>query len=197
MKKPDEPSSAPREPWEADAKLARAAARSDRDAQHELLRSALPVVRQTARQLLGPSQDADDAIQATLLEVLRSAARFEGRSSLKTWVTRISIRTMLRLAEKQRTLVPVDMPEPEPSPTPESGAGEALPARLSDYLDQVPLQQRVALVLRHGFDYTVDEIADATATSRNTVKYRLKEALSTIRRLVRRDLAMRGKRHDG
>jgi RNA polymerase sigma factor (sigma-70 family) len=69
--------------------------------------------------------------------------------------------------------------------------------RLSDYLDQLPLQQRVAIVLRHGLDYTVDEIADATATSRNTVKYRLKEALSTIRRLVRRDLAMRGKRHDG
>ncbi len=197
MKKPDEPSSAQREPWDAGAKLARAAARGDRDAQHELLRSALPVVRQTARQLFGRSQDTDEAIQATLLEVLRSATRFEGRSSLKTWVTRISIRTMLRLAEKQRALVPVDMLEPEPSSPPESGASEALPARLSDYLDQLPLQQRVALVLRHGFDYTVDEIADTTATSRNTVKYRLKEALSTIRRLVRRDLAMRGKRHDG
>jgi RNA polymerase sigma-70 factor (ECF subfamily) len=197
MKKPDDPLSAQREPWDAGAKLAREAARGDRDAQHELLRCALPVVRQTARRLFGRSQDTEEAIQATLLEVLRSSGRFQGRSSLKTWVTRISIRTMLRLAEKQRVLVPVDMLEPEPIPPPERGASEALPVRLSDYLDQLPLQQRVAIVLRHGLDYTVDEIADATATSRNTVKYRLKEALSTIRRLVRRDLAMRGKRHDG
>lgn len=198
MKGTDDPSSArDRDPWEADARLTHAAAKGDPAAQRELLRRALPVVRRTVWHLLGRSQDTEDAIQATLLAVLHSLGRFEGRSRLDTWVTRIAIRTTLRLAEKQRALVPVDMPESEPTLPTSRGAFEELPRRVSEYLAYLPPVQRVAVVLRHGLDYTVDEIAEATEASRNTVKYRLKEALATIRRLVRRDLTTRGRRHDG
>ncbi len=197
MKKTDDHSSAPdREPWDADARLTRAAAEGDTAAKRELLLRALPVVRRTARQILGRSQETDDAVQATLLEVLQSLGRFEGRSSLDTWVTRIAIRTTLRLAEKQRALFPVDVLESGPAAPSSRGALEGIPRPIAEYLDHLPPRQRAAVVLRHGLDFTVDEIAEATRTSRNTVKYRLKEALATIRRLVRRDLATRGRRHD-
>lgn len=181
----------PNELWETDAKLTRAATSGDADAQRELLRRALPVSRRIARQLLRRSQDEDDAVQATLLEILRSAARFRGASSLTTWVTRIAIRTTLRLAEKQRALVSVDVLESVPAPTTSQGAMEELPRPVSHYLDSLPPPQRTAIVLRHCLDYTVDDIAHETETSPNTVKYRLKEALATMRRLIRQDLAIR------
>lgn len=183
------------ESWEAECTLTQAAARGQLDAQHELLRRALPIVRRTVRYLLRSSQDADDAMQASLLAVLDSAGRFAGRASLNTWVTRITTRTTLRYARKQRTLVPaeeLDLPV-------ESGAverSEEFPQRVWEYLEKLPEPQRVAIVLRHGLDYAVQEIAEATETSPNTVKYRLKEALEKIRRLVRLDLSLRGKRHD-
>jgi RNA polymerase sigma factor (sigma-70 family) len=63
-------------------------------------------------------------------------------------------------------------------------------------LRQLPEPQRVAVVLRYGLDYSVNEIAQATETSPNTVKYRLKEALAKMRRLVHRDRALRGDRHE-
>lgn len=195
------PSSATQEEsWASDAKLTQAAARGEATAQRELLERALPVVRHAVRQLLGPSQQVEDAVQASLVAVLGSAPRFRGDCALSTWVTRIATRITLRLAKKERSLVPVDPLEAfdvldAPSAA-SPGAEEAIPRSVSEYLDLLPHPQRVAIVLRHGHDYTVDDIAEATESSRNTVKYRLKEALATLRRLIRQDLAVRGRHHD-
>ena len=182
--------------WEADANLIQAAGSGNARAQRELLQRALPVARRAARCLLGRSQDVDDAVQATLLAVLDSAPRFQGRSSMSTWVTRIATRTTLRLAQKQRTLVPVEELNALATSDPEERRADEVPRRVWEYLTQLPQPQRVALVLRHSLEYSVDDIAKATETSPNTVKYRLKQALARIRRLVRQDLAVRGTHHE-
>lgn len=191
----DGPPSGREEAWAEDAKLTRAAARGDEAAQRRVLEQALPIIRHTARQLSRSSADVDDAVQASLLAVLQATPRFRGDSSLATWVTRITTRVTLRLMSKQRTLVPTETLEPLPSDPPE-GRVEQIPRPISEYLDRLPHLQRDAIVLRYALDYTVDDIAEATEISRNTVKYRLKEALSTLRRLIRQDLAIRGKHHD-
>jgi RNA polymerase sigma-70 factor (ECF subfamily) len=185
------------EQWDNDAKLARAAARGDNDAQRKLCQCALPVARHTARHLMGRDQDVEDAIQATLLEVLRSVPRFRGQSSLATWVARIATRTTLRLAKKRSDLVPTEALESLPAPSRTDSRADELPRPVTEYLARLPDPQRVALVLRYGQDHTVDDIAEATGCSRNTVKYRLKKALATIQRLVRQDLAILGTRNDG
>jgi DNA-directed RNA polymerase specialized sigma24 family protein len=43
------------------------------------------------------------------------------------------------------------------------------------------------LVLRHGFEYSIDEIAELTGVSPNTVKDRLLRAREAIRRIIRRE----------
>jgi RNA polymerase sigma-70 factor (ECF subfamily) len=182
--------------WDADAKLIHAAAKGDAQAQRELLACALPIARRTARYLLGPSQDVDDAVQSSMLAVLDAAARFEGRASLKTWVTRITTRTTLRLAQKQRALVPVEAIEQSQAARPAEGRAEEVVAPVQEYVERLPHPQREAFLLRYALDYRVHEIADATQCSPNTVKYRLKEALARLRRMVRQDLAIRGARHD-
>ncbi len=183
--------------WDIDAKLMQAAASGDTTAQRELLQRALPIARSTTRRLLGRSQEEEDAVQATLLAVLRSAPRFRGQSSLATWVTRIATRVTLRHMSKQRALVPAESIESVPAPAPTESRTDKLPRPVSEYLDRLPSPQRVAIVLRYGQDYAVDDIAEATGTSRNTVKYRLKTAVATVRRLVRQDLSTRGQHNDG
>lgn len=190
-------SAAQRQSWDADSKLVQAAARGDTTAQRELLQRALPVARRTARYLLGRSQDVDDAVQATLVAILSSAARFQGCSSLATWVTRIATRTTLRLAQKQRGLVPTEALEGLAAPERAVGRTEETPRKVWDYLERLPAPQRVALVLRYTLDYSVEDIAEATESPPDTVKYRLKEALAKVRRLVRQDLAVRGQRDEG
>ena len=198
MKRTTGGSSSPREEsWDTDAKLMQAAASGDTTAQRELLQRTLPIARNTTRRLLGRSQEEEDAIQATLLAVLRSAPRFRGQCSLATWVTRIGTRVTLRHMSKQRVLVPAESIESVPAPLPAKSRTDQLAMPVSEYLDRLPSPQRVAIVLRYGQEYSVDDIAEATGASRNTVKYRLKTAVATVRRLVRQDLAVRGRRNDG
>lgn len=178
------------EQWEADAKLIRATATGSKIAQKELVERALPVARRTARYILRSSQEVDDAVQASLLAVLEGAARFRGESSLGTWVTRITVRTALRQAQRQRSRVAAA--DPLIGPEQPKDEFSLMARRTWGYLEQLPEPQRIAIVLRYGLDYRVDEIAEETAATRNTVKYRLKEALVKLRRLVRRDLGTRG-----
>jgi RNA polymerase sigma-70 factor, ECF subfamily len=59
--------------------------------------------------LLGSLSDAEDALQETLLRAWRALARFEGRSSLRSWLYRIATNASLRLIEQRPTRVlPID-----------------------------------------------------------------------------------------
>jgi RNA polymerase sigma-70 factor (ECF subfamily) len=59
--------------------------------------------------MLGSLQDAEDALQETLLAAWRGIGGFEGRSSLRSWLYRIATNACLRLAERRpRRLLSTD-----------------------------------------------------------------------------------------
>ena len=59
--------------------------------------------------MLGSTHDAEDALQETLLRAWRGLARFEGRSSLRSWLYKIATNTSLNAVEKRRKRVlPID-----------------------------------------------------------------------------------------
>jgi RNA polymerase sigma-70 factor (ECF subfamily) len=58
--------------------------------------------------MLGSVVDADDAVQETMLRAFRALERFDGRSSLRTWLTRIATNVCLdALAHRSRRERPV------------------------------------------------------------------------------------------
>ena len=173
---------------DADRELMRAVAAQQAPAEAELVERVLGLVRQRARLLTRSDADADDAAQNSMIEILRSAKNYRGEGSLESWCERIAIRTTLRHQRRQsRDLQRLGSTDPDliPSETAPRRLSEEIPGVLADYLDELSDDRRQALVLRHVLELSVDEIAEHSGVSRNTVKDRLRMARRQLRSAIR------------
>jgi RNA polymerase sigma-70 factor (ECF subfamily) len=94
--------------------------------------------------MLGSAHDAEDALQDTLLRAWRALPRFEGRSSLRSWLYTIATNTSLSLiAKRPARVLPIDY---GPATDPYEGPGEPIveSALIEPYPDE-------ALALADGF----------------------------------------------
>src|SRR5213076_528990 len=74
--------------------------------------------------MLGSVHDAEDALQETSLRAWRGLARFEGRSSVRSWLYKIATNTCLDLiARRPKRVLPIDS---GPAADPHEGPGEPL-----------------------------------------------------------------------
>ncbi|HEY5054052.1 MAG TPA: sigma-70 family RNA polymerase sigma factor [Solirubrobacterales bacterium] len=74
--------------------------------------------------MLGSVQDAEDALQESMMRAWRGLGRFEGRSSLRSWLYRIATNTSLNAIEKRpKRVLPVDYGA---ASDPRQGPGEPL-----------------------------------------------------------------------
>src|SRR5213596_3683067 len=117
--------------------MASAQSRARRGGEDELLASArrggrlrAPARALPARayahcyRMLGSVHDAEDALQEVLLRAWRGLARFEGRSSLRSWLYTIATNTSLNMiARRPSRVLPVDY---GPAADPHSGPGQPI-----------------------------------------------------------------------
>src|SRR5438477_5656878 len=74
--------------------------------------------------MLGSVHDAEDALQEALLRAWRGLPRFEGRSSLRSWLYTIATNTCLNvIAKRPRRVLPIDY---GPAADPHQGPGEPI-----------------------------------------------------------------------
>lgn len=187
-------------PYREDLSLAQAVASGDRRACDDFARRLLPIVRRVSRGLLRGSDDANDAAQISLMDLLSSASNYGGRGPLEAWAQRIATRSTLRWMNKQKRVR-----ERTQARARETGVQERqvvlrtelldrLPRPLDEYLDQLTPVQRIAVLLRFAMGHTLPEIAGITEAPIPTVKSRIQKGHQELCRLVRRDLNL-GVRH--
>ncbi|TMR10707.1 sigma-70 family RNA polymerase sigma factor [Nonomuraea turkmeniaca] len=159
--------------------------------------------------MLGSAHDAEDALQDALVRAWRGLARFEGRSSLRSWLYTVATRTCLDVVEARgRRALPVDLgpaseravvegtvprtdvawlgPYPDNGPCPEAGPDaryerrEAVELAFVAALQHLPGNQRAALLLFEVLGFSAAEIAAMMRTTTTSVN----SALARARRLV-------------
>jgi len=161
-----------------DAALAAACQAGDLQAYERLYALHGARMKSLARNILGNSVDAEDAVQETFLKVQRSIATFRGQSSFVTWTFRILVntcydshRSRLRKKEVSATEEPGDAaPLPEPRAP---GAHPSLRLALERALARLTRHQRDVFLLyevegfRHAEISAMLEITEAA--SKNTL----------------------------
>src|SRR5262249_57826653 len=115
---------------------AAAARRRDADAFERLIEPYRAELHAHCYRMLGSAADAEDALQETLLRAWRGLPRFEGRSSLRSWLYRIATNACLTLIERRPPRVmPIDHGgASDPHDPPERALVE--PVWLEPYPDQ-------------------------------------------------------------
>jgi RNA polymerase sigma-70 factor (ECF subfamily) len=127
----------------------------------------------------GSAAAADDVAQDAFERAFRALASFNGRSSFRTWLSRIVLNQSIDVARRQSRLQPLD---PAEAPAPEWSDENAVRDR--DLLDAVlalPLERRTAIVLRYWARHTPQEIAEILGLPLGTVHSRLARALAELR----------------
>ena len=162
--------------------------------------------------ILGSVQDAEDALQETLLAAWQAIGGFEGRASVRTWLYRIAtsrclnaLRSAKRRPQMESPLPGLQPPEPasagdpvwlEPypdlmlkgladrSPGPEARyeTREAISLAFITALQLLPPRQRAVLVLRDVLGFRASEAAHILDTTEESVNSALKRARATLER---------------
>ncbi|MTV24198.1 sigma-70 family RNA polymerase sigma factor [Nitriliruptoraceae bacterium ZYF776] len=159
--------------------------------------------------MLASSAEAEDAVQETMVRAWRALDRFEGRSSLRTWLYRIATNVCLdALDGRQRRERPVDLgpastvataklstrpddvwvePAPDGRVLPSTGdpadlAVERETVRLAFVaaLQHLPPRQRAVLVLREVLRWQASEVATLLDTTVASVNSALQRARATL-----------------
>ena len=154
--------------------------------------------------MLGSPFEAEDAVQETLLRAWKSLDRFEGRSSLRSWLYRIATNVCLDLLDgKERRARPMDLgPAGEPvienlhtpevpwlQPVPDSRVADPAEAVASREtirlafvaaLQHLPPRQRAVLILCEVLRWKASEVAELLETSTASVNSALQRARATL-----------------
>jgi RNA polymerase sigma-70 factor (TIGR02960 family) len=185
----------------------------DGDAFRELTEPYRRELQVHCYRMLGSLQDAEDALQETLLAAWRGLAAFEARASLRTWLYQIATRRCLNMlrSTKRRAAKEWDVPgnePPEPTrlgevvwlkPYPDAllknaediAVGpearyeqtEAISLAFITALQVLPARQRAVLVLRDVLGYPANEVAAMLEMTVDTANSLLKRARAGLGRM--------------
>jgi RNA polymerase sigma-70 factor (ECF subfamily) len=159
--------------------------------------------------MLGSSFEAEDAVQDTMIRAWRSRDKFEGRSSLRSWLYRIATNVCLdMLSAGNKRARPVDLTastplaqaaltprpdhtwlEPMPDarvlpdvsdPAERAVAKESVRLAFMAALQELPPKQRVVLILREVLAWKASEVAELLDTTVASVNSALQRARATL-----------------
>jgi RNA polymerase sigma-70 factor, ECF subfamily len=150
-----------------------------------------------SRRILRSPEDAEDALQEALARGWRALPRFEGRSSLRSWLHRIVTNTSLdEIHRRPRRVVPIDLDGGIPEERAQGQGQAPAPATEGRYLTredferalivamrELPPTQRAVLILREALGFSARETAhrlDTSVAAANSSLQRARARLESV-----------------
>jgi RNA polymerase sigma-70 factor (ECF subfamily) len=200
-----------------DARLVRGLREGDESAFRDLMRELHSSLLRVAQIYVSSLAVAEEVVQETWVGVLNGIDRFEGRSSLKTWIFRILTNTAKTRAVREGRTIPFSALQnpgtvPEPAVEPErfldpehprwpghwASAPQPWPEQLlvsketvaviTRAIERLPASQRAVISLRDVEGWSAEEVCNALALSETNQRVLLHRARSKVRAALERYL---------
>lgn len=153
--------------------------------------------------IVGNREDAEDALQETLLRAYQHLETFRGSCTFQTWITQIAINTALMVLRKRKTRSETSLEiakgegqpagswdVPDPCPTPEQVYFQMQASlMLKKEISSLPPSFRPVVEHFHVNEMRMIEVAKAVGISVGAAKSRLLRARTTLRRRLRKQIA--------
>jgi RNA polymerase sigma-70 factor (ECF subfamily) len=197
----------------SDAGLVDSLRAGDEETFRVLVREWNPSLLRVAQIFVPSRAIAEEVVQETWLRVLGALDRFEGRSSLKTWVFRILVNTAKTRAQRERRVIPFSSLQ-DPARVPEAavdadrflpddhehhpGAWASPPrdlpeerllasetrARIAEAIESLPASQRAVITLRDVQGWSSEEVCNALDITEVNQRVLLHRARSKVRKAL-------------
>jgi RNA polymerase sigma-70 factor (ECF subfamily) len=157
-----------------------------------LLSSLWPVLARVASSVLGARHpDLEDAVQQSMMALVRALPAFRGECHPVGYASRIALHVALRTRRRARAdqqhreaLQRVTLEEEAEWAAPDDCAAERRRRALRDLLEDLPQEQAEALALRVMLGWSLEETARATGAPLNTIRSRVRLAKEALRRRI-------------
>jgi RNA polymerase sigma-70 factor (ECF subfamily) len=151
----------------------------------QLIETYQKPVYQVIRRMVLIHEDADDLTQNTFIKAYKALDRFEGNSSLFTWLFRIATNESLTFLEKKkkRYFFSLDDHQEKLESYVDSSAplsGDEIQVKLQKSLLKLPDKQRLVFHLKYEEDLSYEEISKITGTSVGALKASYHHAVKKI-----------------
>jgi RNA polymerase sigma-70 factor (ECF subfamily) len=186
-----------------DEELVAKSIRGDQDSFNELMLRWERPIYALAYRTIGREEDARDVCQETFLRAFRALPGFRGQAKFSSWLYRIALNLCRDWVRRERRAPVVQAPEgvdllelaadAEPSESIEDLVARKDLARVVERaMALLPEEQRTAIVLKEYHGLTFQEIADLVGCPLSTVKTRLYQGLTVLRRELARNTKTTG-----
>ena len=151
----------------------------------QLIETYQKPVYQVIRRMVLIHEDADDLTQNTFIKAYKALDRFEGNSTLFTWLYRIATNESLTFLEKKkkRYFFSLDDHQEKLESYVDSSAtlsGDEIQAKLQKSLLKLPDKQRLVFHLKYEEDLSYEEISKITGTTVGALKASYHHAVKKI-----------------
>ncbi|HVZ22689.1 MAG TPA: sigma-70 family RNA polymerase sigma factor [Vicinamibacterales bacterium] len=156
-----------------------------------------------AYRVIGREEEARDVCQEAFLRAFRALPGFKGQAKFSSWLYRITLNLCRDWIRRQRRNPTSQIPEDMEAGDLAADAGPVesiedlvarreLSAAVEEAMALLPEEQRTAIILKEYHGMTFQEIADLQGCPLSTVKTRLYQGLSVLRRQLQRTGQMDG-----
>jgi RNA polymerase sigma-70 factor, ECF subfamily len=181
-----------------EVRLVEALRNRDEQAFEQLIRMYQSALVRVAQMYVSSRAIAEDVVQESWLAVLNGIDRFEGRSSLKTWIFRIVANRAKTRGQREARSRPFSSLEPEASVDPDrfvDGHWRSFPESwpeerllgaealrvIGDAIEALPPSQRAVITLRDVQGWSAEEVRNALELSETNQRVLLHRARAKVR----------------